>query len=132
MTNLSPRRIVRAIAAAVALVALSTAVAVAWDATCSSGEACVWKNASFQVPLAAQATGDSDYTTDAYPNTQESLNDSVSSIRNRHSSNDVVWFFHVGYQGTSYCLKAGWQSGQLNSHNDQYSSHLIAVAGTCP
>lgn len=132
MGTLPLRRIISAAAAVVALMVLSTAIAAAWDATCSSGEGCVWEHASFQVPLAAQASGDSDYTDSTYPNTQGSLHDSVSSIRNRHSSNDVVWFFHVAYGGTSFCLKGGWESGQLNSHNDQYSSHLVAAAGTCP
>jgi len=116
--------------ASIALV-LSATAALAWDATCNSGEACVWKNSSFQVPLAAQASGDSDYSNDTYPNTQDGMNDSVSSIRNRYSSSDVVFYFSALYNGTSYCLNSGWESGSLMGHNDQYSSHLIAIGSTC-
>lgn len=106
-------------------------VAIAWDATCSSGEACVWKHGSFVVPLAATASSDNDYGNDRYPNTQEGMNDSVSSIRNRFGQKDVVRFFDAGYSGTSWCVNPGVGYGQLNAHNDQYSSHLIAVPSTC-
>lgn len=131
MPRLPTRPLVIAGIVALLLTGSLASVVLAWDASCDAGEACVWKNASFVVPLAAQSTGDSDYSNDNYPNTVDSMNDSVSSIRNRFSSNDVVWYFDKSYSGTSFCLNAGWESGQLNAHNDQYSSHLIAASSTC-
>lgn len=105
--------------------------ALAWDATCSTGEACVWGDAHFGVPLAAEATADNDYGNNNYPNTTIGMNDSVSSIRNRFGQKDVVWYFSAGYSGTSFCLNAGFESADLNAHDDEYSSHLIALGSTC-
>ena len=113
------------------VVAVLAPIALAWDATCNAGEMCNWRHANFGVPLAAKDRSDNDYTNDFYPNTQSTLNDSVSSIRNRFNTKDVVWFFDVGYSGTSFCLNPGWESGDLRGHNDQYSSHLVAVGSTC-
>lgn len=119
------------LALAMVFVALAASQAIAWNATCDSGEMCNWKHASFGVPLAAKPQSDSNYTNDSYPNTQSTLNDSVSSIKNKFNVKDVVWFFHVGYEGTSFCLNPGWKSGDLNAHNDKYSSHLVATGSTC-
>lgn len=106
--------------------------ALAWDATCNaSGDACVWKHWNFGVPLAAKNASDNTYTNDVYPNTQATLNDTVSSIKNKFDVKDVVWFFHADYSGTSFCLDHNSASGDLNAHNDQYSSHLVAVGSTC-
>lgn len=115
-----------------ALVGVTATVALAWNANCSdSGDACVWRHASFGVPLAAKDISDSNYTDDFFPNTQTTLNDQVSSIRNKFNVKDVVYYFDHGYAGTSFCLKAGSQSGDLNTHNDEYSSHLVATGSTC-
>lgn len=125
------RALVRSMVIALALTVSLASVVLAWNSTCSAGEACVWKNGPFVLPLAAQATGDRNYADDAYPNNIDSIDNSVSSIKNRFGSNDVVWYFDPVYSGASFCLNAGWESGQLNSHNDQYSSHLIAISSTC-
>jgi hypothetical protein len=86
----------------------------------------------FVAPRAAKPSGDADYGPDDYPNTDgDGINDSVSSIKNRLTSNDVVWFFNAGYGGTSFCLDPGWVASPLNSHNDEYSSHLLAALSTC-
>ncbi len=132
MARRSARRLVIPSIIALLLAGALASVAFAWDATCSCGEACVWKNSPFTVPLAAQAAGDDDYTNNNYPNTSDTINDSVSSVKNRFASNDVVWHFDVQYGGTPFCLNAGWEADPLNSHNDQYSSHLIAISSTCP
>lgn len=91
----------------------------------------MWKNGPFVVPLAAQASGDTNYADDTYPNNIDSIDNSVSSVRNRFSSRDVVWYFDPPHSGASLCVNSGWESSQLNSHNDQYSAHLIAVSSTC-
>jgi hypothetical protein len=131
MARLRTRRLVIFTVLTLFFVTMLATVALAWNATCDAGEACVWKHGGFVVPRGAQATGDSDYGNNNYPNTQENMNDSVSSIRNRFGQKDVVWFFNAGHSGTSFCLNAGFQSGDLNAHNDEYSSHLIAVSSTC-
>lgn len=105
--------------------------AAAWDATCNSGEACVWIHANFIVPLAAQSASDKVYGDNVYPNTTYSLSNSVSSIRNRKASNIVIWYGDNNWSGASFCLNPGWESGQLNSHNDQYDSHLVGAPSSC-
>lgn len=112
-------------------VVLLAAPALAWNLTCGAGEMCNWKNSNFVVPKAALAVSDNTYVGNNYPNTTDSINDSVSSIRNNFSSKDVVWFFDSNYSGTSFCLNPNWESGQLNSHQDEYSSHIVAVGSTC-
>lgn len=124
-------RLIAASVSASALALALSSVAMAWSATCSTNQACDWKDASFGVPLAAIGVSVADYAGSYYPNTVDTLNDSVSSIKNTFSTYDVVWFFDANYSGTSFCLNSGWSSGQLNAHNDQYSSHLIAVGSTC-
>lgn len=125
-------RMVIAVVLGLVLTGLIPAAALAWDASCNSGEMCsYWSNGPFVVPLAANSGGDSNYSGDVYPGTQQSLNGSVSSIRNLKTSGDVVWFFDAGYSGTSFCLDAVYEAGYLGSHNDQYSSHLIAASDTC-
>jgi hypothetical protein len=103
----------------------------AWDGTCNSGEVCNWSNGPFVAPIAATPNGDNNYSGDVYPGTSQSLNDSVSSVRNRKASNDVLWYPHAGYGGTPLCLDAGTQLGVLGSWNDVFSSHLIAANNTC-
>jgi peptidase inhibitor family I36 len=115
-------------------VVAGTALAVdaSWDASCNSGEICNWKNAPYQVPLAATSSNDSDYNvgSDVYPNTSEGINDSVSSVRNLKST-DTVWFTSNNYSGSGYCVPPGFQSDQLGSLNDRFSSHLIAASPAC-
>lgn len=113
------------------LLSTVTAARAAWHTTCGTADACIWKNANFSVPRAANDISDSQYNNNNYPNTQDSLNDSAFSIENRFSAKDVVYFFNASYSSTSFCLKSGWSSGDLNSHNDEYSSHIIAVGSTC-
>ncbi len=125
------------LAAAAGLVALLVVVSAAgvlaatWDASCSAGDACVWREADFVVPLAATTTGDNDYSNDQYPNTTFTINNSASSIRNSFGQKDVVWYFNAGYSGTSWCVNAGTGYRFLNSHDNMYSPHLVAVGSTC-
>lgn len=128
MKRLGLRLAVPIIGALVALGPLAGAAA-AWNDSCNSGEACVWLHAPREVPLAAQAADDSNYGNNVYPNTTITLHDSVSSIQNK-KSNAVIWFFNY-WSGTAYCLPAGWYAEYLNSHNDQYDSHLTASAASC-
>jgi len=112
--------------------ALPVSPVLAWDASCSSSDACVWRDGPFGLPLAAQVESDNDYSGNTYPNSSDSINDTVSSIRNRKTAADIVWFFNGGPPGgNSFCSNAGWEAGQLNSHNDQYSAHTTVSGSTC-
>jgi hypothetical protein len=127
-----PRRVVTIVVVGLFLtVVVATAAFAAWDANCQSGEACVWRYASFVVPKASNPNSDAHYSDQNWPNTQVNMNDDVESIRNTFGQKDVVWFFNGSYSGTSFCLNAGWESGDLNAHANQYSSHLIATGSTC-
>lgn len=125
------RRAVACIAFSLAIVGLGATAALAWNDTCNVGEACLWRNGPFVVPLAAKPGSDANYSGNNYPNTQASIDNSVSSIRNYFNVHDVVWFFDPNYSGTSYCEPAGYETGVLNSYNDQFSSHLEATGGAC-
>lgn len=128
-----PRRVPLAVllAATLSVLFVPVALAAGWNSSCGDQEACVWKDASFGVPKAAKDASDAQYNTDDWPNTTDNMNDETSSIKNKFNVKSVVWFFDSGYSGTSYCLPANWESGDLNNHNDDYSSHLIAVGSTC-
>jgi len=112
--------------------ATAFAVDASWDSSCNSGEICNWRNAPYQVPLAATSSSDSDYNagSDVYPNTTDGINDSVSSVRNLKST-DTVWFTTNNYGGSGYCVPSGFQSDQLGGLNDRFSSHLIAASPAC-
>lgn len=103
----------------------------AWDSTCHSGEACIWKHGPFGTPLAATSGSDNNYVGDFYPGTTDTLNDSASSVRNAYSNNDVVWHVDDAYGGAALCIDSGKERGYLYGLNDAFSSHSIAVDGTC-
>lgn len=119
------------LAVAASAVAIPVALAATWNASCNDQEACVWKHGNFGIPKAAKDGDDGQYNNDNWPNTTDNMNDETSSIKNKYNVKRVFWFFNSGYEGTSFCLQAGWESGDLNSHNDEYSSHLIATSGSC-
>jgi hypothetical protein len=120
---------------AVSLVFATSTVALAasWDDTCNaSGDACIWKNGPFVVPLAATTTSDNTYTNDLYPNTQATLNDSASSLKNKFDVHDVVWFIDADYAGDSICVDHNTGVGSLGpTFNDEISSHAVTVGSTC-
>ncbi len=125
------RGVIAAAALSIAVVGLGATAALAWSDTCGNNEACIWENGPFVVPLAANPNGDSNYTNNNYPNTLDNLNDSASSVRNKFDVHDVVWYFDVGYSGTSDCLDHNSGAPNLSGFNDQFSSHLIAAGSTC-
>ena len=131
-----PRDRVIALSAITAiLVATSWAVALAvsYDDTCNaSGDACLWKNGPFVVPLAATGVSDHTYTNDDWPNTTATLNDSASSLRNKFDVKDVVWFKDADYAGASICVDHEDAVSTLGPNlNDELSSHAVSVGTTC-
>lgn len=110
------------------LFVLWTGVAAAWDLSCVNGRVCVYKDSEFRVPMAADIGSEWSYVGDYYPNTGDSINDSVSSLKNLYQYNDVVFYHDVGYSGSAFCVDSYWQYswvGLLN--NDRFSSHLVAI-----
>ena len=89
------------------------------------------KHGPFGTPLAATSGSDNNYVGDFYPGTTDTLNDSASSVRNAYSNNDVVWHVDDAYGGAALCIDSGKERGYLYGLNDAFSSHSIAVDGTC-
>jgi hypothetical protein len=111
----------------------AVAFAVVYDDTCNaSGDACMWKNGPFVVPLAAATVSDHTYTNEDWPNTTQTLNDSASSLRNKFDVKDVVWFKDADYSGLSICVdhETGVSTLGVNL-NDELTAHAISVGSTC-
>jgi hypothetical protein len=120
-----------------ALASVAIAVDAQWDATCYSGDVCNYKNENRGTPLAATTTNDSNYNEggDNYPATGTTINDTVTSIWNRRSSNDVIWYPFSDWGNSIYghvCLSPGTYSNNVGwMFNDTFSSHLITVGSAC-
>jgi hypothetical protein len=132
MSIRTPGRATLGLILALTIVAITAGVSFAWNSTCSAaGDACVWRHANFEIPLAAKASSDWTYTDDFFPNSQTALNDQVSSIRNKFDVKDVIWYFDAGYSGTSWCVDHETGFGVLNAHDNKYSSHVVAAGSSC-
>jgi hypothetical protein len=82
--------------------------------------------------LRATTTSDNTYTNDLYPNTQATVNDSASSLKNKFDVHDVVWFVDADYAGDSICVDHNTGVGSLAPRfNDEISSHAVTVGSTC-
>lgn len=107
---------------------LAPVLALAWDTSCVSGRVCVYRDSNFGLPLAATTGHDQNYVGDYYPNTNDSINDSISSLKNMYTSKDVVFYHDINYSDSAFCVDSWWQyswAGLLN--NDRFSSHLVAL-----
>jgi hypothetical protein len=125
------RRTFAAIALAVAIIGLGASAALAWNIDCSNDEACVWRNGPYEVPLAAKPDSDSDYSNNNYPNTQVTIDNSASSLRNKFDVHDVVWFFDPQFSGLGYCVNHDTGVADLAGYNDTFSSHIVAAGSSC-
>lgn len=130
------RRTVNAVIVALVLSGMIAGVALAttWTTSCSSStqKICNYKNINLQVPLAAVNGDVNDYANDKYPNTQDGINDSVSSTVNWYSANKVLWYTDAGPSGSSMCvppLTAATYVG--DAYNDKFSSHVVGLSSTC-
>lgn len=116
-----------------AVVGVALAIDQNFDGTCVAGDVCNYRD-SFRTGLIASATGsDSDYSNDTWPGTGTSLNDSVTSMWNRKSSYDVLWYPFADYGNSAFghaCLNPGQFTNEVPWYfNDVFSSHLVAVGG---
>lgn len=95
---------------------------------------CVSKDDGNGVPTAVTASDDSSYVGDYYYNTTDTINDTVSSVKNRSQTGvDVYFWENVSYQGNHYCLDADWYNSNLGSifwPDDSFSSHQ-RVGNSC-
>lgn len=136
LSRLSTRRNVISVILALLLSGMLASAVLAtasYDTNCSSGRICNYENRDLVVPLAATTTEDQNYAGEYYPNTVDSLNDSVSSTVNYLSSNKVIWYSSSGFSGTSFCVPPNTAATWVGLfYNDTFSSHIIAVGTTCP
>lgn len=135
------KRLFAALAIAGIASALTTGVlapaALGWSTTftcTTTWYICVSKDDGNGAPMAVTASDDSSYVLDVYPNTSTSINDTVSSVKNRSQTGVDVYFWQdVSYNGNHYCLDADWYNANLGSifwPDDSFSSHQ-RVGNSC-
>jgi hypothetical protein len=115
---------------AVALTIMSATPVAAWQTSCgdlSGGHVCVWENGPYQVPKAAKDGSDANYSGDYYPNTSDSMNDSISSVYNYYPANDVIWHTNANNGGYALCVDSVSGYGTLGGLNDAFSSHSVSL-----
>ena len=106
----------------------------AWTTNCSSGaeKVCVYIDTSWVTPMAAMNGDKDDYGSNKYPNTQQYINDTVSSVKNRHASSDIRFYFHADQGGESFCANANTSYNDVGFwNNDRFSSHQVFGNGQC-
>ncbi len=119
------------------LASVAFAVDAVWDSTCSSGDVCNYRDSYRGGLLAATTSSDPDYTSgsDFYSGTGTGINDTVTSVWNRKSSNDVIWCPNANYGNNAFgnvCMNPGTYSNDVGwQFNDTFSSHLIAAGSAC-
>jgi hypothetical protein len=98
------------------------------NCTTTSG-ACVSRDDNRTTPRAVTCCTDNNYIGDLYYNTQDPINETASSVENKFTSRDVIWFTGITSTGTSRCVDSaswiddlGWFGFGLD---DQFSSHAV-------
>ena len=104
---------------------------------CDNGTGvCVSKDDNYVVPRAVNCCTDSNWTsTDTYPNTGTTINDTVSSLRNGFSSQDILFFKEPGLTGDVMCVTSGKIINDLGfgpfSWDDVISSNSVVSGSAC-
>lgn len=97
---------------------------------------CISIDDNYVAPRAVNSLSDSNWGTagDVYPNTQSSINNSASSVRNRFTANDITFHKGTSGSGASFCMPQGGTNNDLgflgSGFDDQISSHGV-TAGLC-
>lgn len=131
MTRLASRLSVPLILSLVLISALPLSAG-GWSAgnTCGSAtfKICVSKDDGNGVPRATTNLSDNSYVGVKYFNTQDNIDNSVSSMQNWYSSQDVYFYQGVGHSGSVFCVDSlyGYTSISL-FWRDTFSSHLLLV-----
>ena len=139
----STPKLLAALTLAALTAALSTALvvpmALGWQGsniTCDTTYwICVSRDDGNGVPRAVTSSDDNSYVNDYYYNTPDTINNSVSSVKNRSQTGwDLYFWDNVGYQGSHYCLDADWYNANLGNlgiwPDDHFSSHQM-VGNSC-
>jgi hypothetical protein len=115
-------------AVVVAIVGAFPSAALAWDASCVTGDVCVWIDRDFGLPLASQVGPNNNYSGQQYPNSPSYINDSASSVANYYTDKDIV-FYHDAYgSGSTLCVDSWYQYSWVGlSNNDKFSSHSVNI-----
>jgi hypothetical protein len=94
--------------------------------------ACVSRDDNRTTPRAVTCCTDPSYIGDLYYNTQETINETVSSVENKFTNVDIIWFTGINSSGTAKCVDStywiddlGWFGFGLD---DQFSSHAVQAS----
>lgn len=131
------RRAVAVACSAAALFAITggTSHAASYNGTCESsngGEVCLYRNSDYSGGLYDTLYSKPDYS-GTYYGTNTSIDNSVSSSRNR-DPDTTVWFFrYENYTGFSLGLSGGGsQNWAALGEDNTWSSHCFASNSACP
>jgi hypothetical protein len=122
------KRIISLVATAVAaagLVAVATpANAASYDGSCGPGEFCVYADQGYTGHYADFSGDVSNYGAWYYWDAYVSLNDDVTSVRNRGSWYDIASYQDANYSGGRLDTLSGEVRYNVGaSYNDSFSSH---------
>lgn len=121
-------RISVSVAVAFILTFAGAAIALAWNSGCPTGNlVCVHRDADFAGPFGHWFGSNASYVGENYPGTAQTVNDSVSSLRNRYPTRDVIFWEHPNYTGLGLCVDSNSSVGNLwwAFLNDKVSSHQV-------
>lgn len=128
MVRRPAKRAAIALAVVLALVGAFPSSAVAWDASCVTGDVCVWIDRDFGLPLASQTGSNSNYGTTNYPNSTHDINNSASSVANYYTSKDIVFYDGTSGSGEAFCVDSWYQYSWVGLFsNDEFSSHSVTI-----
>jgi hypothetical protein len=109
---------------------------VAWSAGTSCGSStykiCVSLNDGNGLPRATTNLNDSTYVGDYYYNSEQKIDNSVSSMQNWYSSSDVLFYWGAGYTGSNMCVDSLYGYTSISyTFDDSFTSHLIVADTVC-
>jgi hypothetical protein len=93
----------------------------------SSYLVCVYANDSYGDPHATTNGSDSNYSGDTYYNSGgASINDSINSMQNYYTSQDVTFHGDANQSGSSFCVDSFFGYTSINFFlRDTFSSHQV-------
>lgn len=111
----------------------TNALAAGWTSGCPSGTGyfvCVYRDADFSGPNGYWSGGNYSYVGQNYPGTTQTINDSVTSLRNKYAAHDVTWWPDINFGGIGLCIDSNSSVSNLwwvPGYNDTLSSHQLMV-----
>jgi len=139
MRNLLTRLALAALLSAVSAAVFVPAVAgwVAGNTCTTTSGVCVSGDDGLGVPRAVTCCTDSSYVGDLYFNTNFAINNSASSVQNKFTSVDIIFFDGTSSSGSAYCQDSNSWNSNLGFAgfwpDDSFSSHAVQANDTpCP